>query len=74
MPMPDPFSSIAATDLHEVTGGRKLTRKGPDPVVSQMMLQLTESIKLVSASQEKQQAESAQMTQQLMQKMMAGRG
>ena len=72
--MPDPFESIAAADLREVSGGRTLTRKGPDPAVAQMISQLGESIKLVGASREKQQQESAAMTQQMMQKMMQSRG
>ncbi len=76
MPKPpsDPFTAIDAAALREVSGGRTLTRTGPDPAVTSMMTQLVESIKLVSVAQDKQKAESAQVMQQMMGMMQQKRG
>lgn len=71
---PDPFQSIDDADLANVSGGRLIPSKGPDPAVMQGLQTLAQAI--VEVGQQlaaSKQASSAQMMQ-LMQQMMGARG
>jgi hypothetical protein len=67
------FEAIPLDALDEVSGGRTLQRKGPDPTVIQMITSLVESIKTVGAAKQQKEAASAQMMSGMMQQMMSKR-
>jgi hypothetical protein len=67
------FEALPLDTLDEVSGGRTLTRTGPDPSVVQMISSLVESIKTVSQAKQQKEAASQQMISGLMQTMMQKR-
>lgn len=68
-----PFEAIPLDALDDVSGGRTLTRTGPDPTVVNMIQSLVESIKTVGAAKQQKEAANEQMMSSMMQQMMQKR-
>ena len=70
----EPLRSIDHRDLEWVVGGRIAVSKGPNPDVLLGLKSLTESVAQAGQVMQAKQQEKSGMMQQVMQKMMAGRG
>ncbi len=75
--MRDPFKAINPALLADVSGGRMIPRQGTDPRVIQGVQTLVKTMsevgQVITAKNQKSEAEGQQMMQQLMQKMQGAR-